>query len=140
MVLKQTDEVEIGKILNNLKNKKSTGHDGISNEILKCCSPIIEKDLCKAFHNCFLERRFPNSLKIAKVVAMYKNGDNTKPENYRPISLLSPISKIFETILLKQMTKFFSKNDSFSEHQYGFRKKRSCCDAIKDITEYTGQN
>ena len=136
MVLKQTDEVEIGKILNNLKNKKSTGHDGISNEILKCCSPIIEKYLCEAFNNCILERRFPNSLKIAKVVAMYKKGDNTKPENYRPISLLSPISKIFETILLKQMTKFFSKNDSFSEHQYGFRKKRSCCDAIKDITEY----
>ena len=67
---------------------------------------------------------------------MYKKADNTKPENYRPISLLSPISKIFETILLKQMTKFFSKNDSFSEHQYGFRKKRSCCNAIKIITEY----
>ena len=136
MVLRQTDEVEIGKILNKMKNKKSTGHDGISNEILKCCSPIIEKYLSEAFNKCILERRFPNSLKIAKVIAMYKKGDNTKPENYRPISLLSPISKIFETILLTQMTRFFSKNDSFSKHQYGFRKQRSCCDAITDITEY----
>ena len=55
MVLKQTDEVEIGKTLNNLKNKKSTGHDGIRNETLKCYLPNIEKYLCEAFNNCILE-------------------------------------------------------------------------------------
>ena len=86
MALKQTEEVEIGKILNIPKNQKSPGHDGISNEILKCCSPIIEQYLCGAFKNCILEQRFPNSMNMAKVIAMSKKAI---PQNLKILGLLA---------------------------------------------------
>ena len=61
-VLHQTNESEVTKILKKLKNKKSTGHDGISNDILKCCSPIIDRLPARAINYCLLERIFPDSL------------------------------------------------------------------------------
>ena len=70
---------------------------------------------------------------------MYKKSDDTKPENYKPISLMNHISKIFETLLLNQMTIFFSKSESSSEHQNGFQKKRSRFDEITYITKYIMQ-
>ena len=71
IVLHQTIESEVTKILKNLKNKKSTGHDGISNKNLKCFSPIIEGHLARAINYCLLERIFPDSLKIAKLIPLY---------------------------------------------------------------------
>ena len=68
MFLHPTDETEVGKTRKQMKNKKSSGHDGITNEILKCCSPIIETYLAKTFNNCFEGGTFPSSFKIAKVI------------------------------------------------------------------------
>ena len=136
MVLHQTNESEVTKILRKMKNKKSTGHDGISNEILKCCSPIIECHLARAINYCLLERIFPDSLKIAKVIPLYKKGKKTDPGNYRPISLLSTISKILEKILLKRMMNFCVKNNLLANNQFGFRSKMSCVHAVATITEY----
>ena len=76
-----------------MKNKKSYGLDGISKEILKCCSPVIEPDIAAALSKCIEGRTFPKCLKIAKVIPIFKKGDKRKPENYRPISLFSSISK-----------------------------------------------
>ena len=72
MVLHQTNESEVTKILRKLKNKKGTGHDGISKEILMCCSPIIECHLARAINYCLLERNFAASLKIAEVLPLRK--------------------------------------------------------------------
>ena len=65
MVVSETDDFEVGKIIKLMKNKKSSVHDGISNEILKCCTPIIEKYLAIAFNDCLRERKFPGTLKLA---------------------------------------------------------------------------
>ena len=67
MVLTETDENEVHKLMKMLKNSKSTGHDGISNEIFKCCSPTIEKYLVKAFNICLEEHKVPQCIKITKV-------------------------------------------------------------------------
>ena len=99
MVLNYTNQHEISKILAKMKNKKSSGHDGISNEILKCCSPVIENYLTNCFNNCIEKQFFPNSLKVAKVIPLYKKGNANDPGNYRPISLLSSLSKVFEKLL-----------------------------------------
>ena len=77
-----TIKIEVGQILETLKNKKSTGHDGFSNEILKYCSPIIEKKLTEIKRIAIDERKFPNVLKIAKVIAQYTKSDKKIPENY----------------------------------------------------------
>ena len=79
---------------------------------------------------------FPECFKIAKVIPLYKKGDKTDPHNYRPISLLSSLSKIFEKILHKRMMKFCQTNKLLNPMQYGFRNKMSCTDAIGAITDY----
>ena len=67
MVLNNTTTEKITKIFRNLKNKKSAGHDGISNEILKCCSPIIEPYVADVFNKCLEQSIFPEPFKIASV-------------------------------------------------------------------------
>ena len=99
MFLQHSDQWEVAKVLKQMKNKKSYGLDGISNEILKCCSPVIEPAIAAAFSKCIEERTFPKCLKIAQVFPISKKGDKRKPENYRPISLLSSINKGFEKLL-----------------------------------------
>ena len=136
MVLNNTTTEEINKIFRNLKNKKSTGHDGISHEILKCCSPIIEPYVADVFNKCLEQSIFPEPLKKARVIPLFKKGDRSNPENYRPISLLTSLSKVFEKVLCKRMTKFFKRNESFTPNQYGFRNKRSCTHAIGEVLDY----
>ena len=75
MVLNYTNELEVSKIIASLKNKKSSGNDGIGNEILKRCSPIIEKYLVGSFNYCIEKQFFPGCLKIAKVLPLFKKGD-----------------------------------------------------------------
>ena len=72
MVLQPTNAMEIAKVLFSLKNKKSTGNDGNSNEMLKCCSPVIECYLANAVNNFIQEKVFPDNLKIAKVLRLHK--------------------------------------------------------------------
>ena len=75
MVLAYTNEHEMKKSLEKLKAKQSTGRDDISNEILKCCSPIIEKYLTTFFNKCIENAIFPETMKIAKVMPFVKNDD-----------------------------------------------------------------
>ena len=110
MFVHPTNEKEIYEILHGMKNKKSSGHDGISIETLKCCSPIIEPFLVRVFNQRFTKCIFPECFKISKVIPLYKKRDKTDPHNYRPISLLSSLSKIFEKILHKRMMKFSQTN------------------------------
>ena len=91
MVIHPTDHLEVSKIIEQLKNKKISSHGGISNEILKCCSPEVVF-LADAINKDINEHVFPETLKVAKVIPLYKKGGCEKPENYRPISLLSSIT------------------------------------------------
>ena len=102
MVLNYTNQHEISKILAKMKNKKAA----VSNGILKCCPPVIENYLTNCFNNSIEKQFFPNSLKIAKVIPPYKKGNANDPGNYRPISLLSSLSKVFEKLLYNRMVSF----------------------------------
>ena len=64
----------------------------------------------------------PNKLKIAKVVPVFKKDDPHQPGNYRPISLLPAISKIFEKVVYKQVYNYMNENNLLYKSQYGFRK------------------
>ena len=79
-------------------------------------------------------------LKIAKVCPVFKKGDTNLRENYRPISLLSNISKLFERAMHTRLYSFFDDFELFYELQYGFRKKYSTDHAILSITEEIRQN
>jgi retron-type reverse transcriptase len=81
--------------------------------------------LTKIINQCLQTGIFPDTLKIAKVIPIHKKDDTTNLNNYRPISLLPAISKIFEKVMHKQLHSYFSQNNLFYEAQYGFRPKFS---------------
>ena len=83
----------------------------------------------------FLTGIFPDKLKIAKVIAIHKKGATDDPSNYRPISLLSVFSKIFEKIMHKRLYNFLEVNDILQPLQFGFRKKHSTQHTLISMTE-----
>ena len=120
-----TSENDIYNIINNLKNKNSTGKDEISNKLLKSIKHIISKPLSVIINQSLVTGIFPNALKISKVIPLYKKGDKQYLSNYRPISLLPTISKVFERVLYTQIYDHFNINSLLCEEQYGFRSKHS---------------
>ena len=108
-----------------LKNKSSCGPDNISSKLLKRILPSITIPLCYLFNLSFQTGYIPIQLKTAKVVPIFKSGDKHNFSNYRPISLLSSISKLLEKLVAKQMVGYLNKNKILYEHQYGFRKGHS---------------
>ena len=128
-----TTEKEIIEIVNDLKSKKSSGIDCICNFMLKEIIDSLSLNLCKMI-NCTLDKGFfPSVFKTAKVMPLFKKGNPKIVNNYRPISLLSCISKVFEKVMLKRLTKFINKHNVLYEGQYGFRKNRSTVDACLDL-------
>ena len=87
-----------------LNSRKAPGHDSIGGKVIKLCSEIFSGNLCRIFNRAIEKIIYPNDLKIAKVIALYKTGAKFDPGNYRPISLLSFFDKIFEKILCRQLT------------------------------------
>ena len=106
-----------------LKNKSSNGHDGINNKIRKISLPVISVKICSLFNQCVESGYFPQAFKVAKVILLFKGGLEESFENYRPINLLSSLSKIFERIIFKRMYNFANKQKIFYENQFGFQKK-----------------
>ena len=131
-----TNRYEILEEIKNLNNKKPTGHDGISSKMVKFSAPVLADHLALFFNICFEKECFPNFLKIAKILPLYKNGDKTEPDNYRPISLLSCISKLFEKLIFKRISNFAAKNNLIDKHQFGFRSNHFCTHAILSITNF----
>ena len=111
------------RIIDSLKPKTSTGVDCISNKLLKYVRNVISEPLTIIINQMLNMGVFPDLLKISKVIPIYKKEDDTMFSNYRLISLLPSISKIFEKVILEQLTTYLNKNNLIHKHQYGFRKK-----------------
>ena len=118
-------ENETLTIINNLKSKNSSGNDDISNRLLKAIKCEISKPLTIIINQSLETGIFPDALKVAKVKPLFKKGDNCCLNNYRPISLLPTISKIFERIMYTQLYYYFNVNNLLPEQQYGFRSQHS---------------
>ena len=112
-------------ILNNLKPKPSCGYDGISTKLLKSSKLDICKPLTLIINQSLSTGVFPESLKVSKVIPLYKKSDKAMLDNYRPISILPSISKIFERIIFNQINGHFTSHDLYYNGQYGFRVKHS---------------
>lgn len=131
--LEQTSPQEIKEIIRNLKEKKSEDFYGMAIKTIKAVADEISYPLALLFNKCMDEGYFPNELKIAKVVPIYKNGDGNLCENYRPISILPIISKIFEKLLKIRLMNFFEKNKIFNQEQHGFRREKSVTTAVTTV-------
>ena len=96
MYMHKTTADEVKKLLNKLDSKKSPGFDELSGKFLKLCAPYISETLANIFNMSISQGVYPELLKTARVTPIYKNGEKSDPSNYRPISVLSLINKIFE--------------------------------------------
>ncbi|KAL0859989.1 hypothetical protein ABMA27_010304 [Loxostege sticticalis] len=131
--LKPCDVDELNKIIADLDTNTSTGLDGISPKAIKCIKNIIVEKLAISINKCFKLGIFPDSLKVAKVSPIHKSGSKTDPGNYRPISVLPVISKIFERLLYNRLNNFLTEKKVLIDEQYGFRSKSNTTAAAVDL-------
>ena len=118
-----------------LKNSKIGKLEGlyILRKFIKLANPIISFFLSELFNLCLSTDTYPNSMKVAEGIPIFKKGQKDKMTNYRPISLLSQFNKIFEKLLHICLYSYLSKFKLFSERQFGFRKNYSTSLAICNI-------
>ena len=127
---------EIVLIIHALENSKATGPHSIPTEILKLIKANICHPLKEIINLSFATGIYPDSLKIAKVIPIFKNkGDELQVSNYRPISLLSNINKIFEKLAYSRLYSFLNLYNCIYELQFGFRAKHSTNHALFSLTE-----
>ena len=135
-VMHSADTEEILRIILSLNNSKSTGPNSIPTEILKLLGPSICVPLKEIINISFATGIYPEKLKIAEIVAVLKNkGDPRQVNNYRPISLLSNINKIFEKLVYSRLFSFLELHQCIFELQFGFRSKHSTNHALTSLTE-----
>ena len=113
---------EILDIVHNAKGKSSKGEDGITMCLVKKVISYILVPL-KHISNSSLEQGiFPDDMKIARVIPLFKAGDKQNVSNYRPISLLPQFSKILEKVFNNRLMNFVESKNMLYLRQYGFRK------------------
>ena len=131
----ESDTEEIINIVLDFENKNFTGNDKIPAIILKWVIHLIAPILTIIFNKCINIGVYPESLKIGKVTPLFKNGDRSDGDNFRPITLLTLLNKIFEKLLHKRMVAFINKHNILSNNQYGFRKGHSTSHAVTHLSE-----
>lgn len=108
------------------KNMKAPGFDGIYNIILKKLNNKTLTFLSHILNKCLELHYFPSIWKVAKIIPIRKPGkDPTVPSSYRPISLLSALSKLFEKLILNRLLNFVEEQNILLPEQFGFRKEHS---------------
>jgi hypothetical protein len=122
-------EADIVKIIKTLKNKNSCGPDLLSNRMLKAKKFAFARILKPLINESIVKGVFPDCLKTATVIPIFKKGNTDDLNNYRPISLLPVMSKVFEKVLNNQLTSII-ENGFIDDNQFGFRKAHSTEDAL----------
>lgn len=139
-VLLETDVQEVLCIIDGLKDVCAVGWDNIPNNVLKSFKHLIAPPLTHIFNLCLSKGTFPNLLKKAVVSPVFKAGDKANVTNYRPIAVLTGLSKILEKIINSRLIKYLENNNLLSEQQFGFRPKRSTNQAVHKLTNLICSN
>lgn len=121
---------EISNAIKHLKSNKSAGLDGILAEMLKCSSSRILPLLEQLFNAIFDTGQYPEVWTQAVIIPIHKAGSKDNPDNYRGVSLLSILGKVFAHILNKRLTLWAEEHGKISEEQSGFRSGYSTADNI----------
>jgi hypothetical protein len=124
---------EIIRIVESLKNKKSLGLDQVSTNFVKRLKHALSAPLSSLINKSFCDGAFPNLLKRAKTIPIFKKGERFSMDNYRPISLLPIFGKIFEKAYCNRLMPFLEEHKVLCESQYGFRRKRNTINAVSEL-------
>ena len=131
-LFESADSHDILLIIDSLDNNKSSGPNSIPTDVLK----LIKNNMSLIINLSFSTGIYPTQLKLAKVIPTFKNkGDPLLVSNFRPISLLSNVNKIFERIDHKRLYSFLNKYNCIYELQFGFRAQHSTNHALLILAE-----
>ena len=126
---------EVCEIIAKLKNT-SSNIDELPVRIFKRIRNLLSKPISMLINTSISRGVFPQCLKNAKIIPIFKKGDTQNMSNYRPIALLPTLSKIFERCIADRLTDFLYKSEAIYAQPYGFVKGRSTTNAFIEFTEY----
>ena len=124
------------KAIRNIDHKKACGVDEIHSLLLKKSANIVAPVLCRIFNNSIRNGIFPDLWKHSRIIPLHKGGPKNNPDNFRPISILCTISKIFERHVHDALFDHLSKYKLLSDCQSGFMKFHSCQTALTDLMNH----
>ena len=131
---RHTSHTILEKLISQLDTSSSPGVTEIATKILKSSSSAIAPFLARLFNSCIDKSALPDEFKQAIVTPLYKNKGNADDiNNYRGISVLPPIAKVFEKLLAEQARIYFEVNKLFFSGQHGFRTSHSCESALHEL-------
>ena len=134
--LSQVNEDDVLKLLMKINTCKSTGLDNLPAKFIKEVAPVICKPLTHIINLSIMSGDIPSDMKNARVVPIYKKNSKTEVGNYRPVSILSVISKIFERIVYDQLEKYLKDESLLYEFQSGFRPSFSTDTCLIHLSDY----
>lgn len=140
--MRAINEEDIQKAMAKIKLKKSFGNDNVSGYFLKIAFPVISSSLVQIFNVSIETSTFPDAWKIARVTPIYKEGEKSEKSNYRPISVLPVISRLFEKLIFDQLYQYMNENGFLSPDQSGFRALHSTITCLLKCTDdwYNGMD
>ena len=121
---------KVKKMLKSLSNSRSTGIDELDNFSVKLSAELIAQPVHHIITLSIMQSKFPNGWKYSKVLPLHKKEDILERKNYRPVAILSPLSKILEKVVYEQVYGYFSTNNLFHQNLHGYRKSRSTQTAL----------
>jgi hypothetical protein len=131
-----TSPATVSQTIRNFESKTSLDINGLSTKLLKYIASEISIPLSHIFNLSIRQGIFPDKFKISRTVSIFKSGNNDLCDNYRPISLLSNLSKILEKHIAIQLTNHLELNNLLYEHQYGFQRHKSTEHNLTHLTNY----
>ena len=121
---------KVRKLIKNLKNKTSSSIDQLDNYAIKLVADIIAEPLHHVITLSLMQLQFPACWKLTKIVPLHKKDSILDAKNYRPVAILSPLSKILEKAIYEQIYDYFDRNKLLHSSLHGFRKHRSTTTAL----------
>ena len=111
----------VSNLLSTLEERKATGLDNISSRPLRTVAPAISENLASLLYACLSLGQFPSEWKCANIIPVPKSGDKHFAKNYRPVSVLPVLAKVFESIVHRQLYEYFDSNGLLISAQSVFR-------------------
>ena len=124
---------KVRKLLGSLKTKTSSSFDQLDSYAVKLVADSIAQPLHHVVTLSIMQQKFPSCWKLTKVIPLHKKNSVLNKENYRPVSLLSPLSKVLEKAIHGQIYDYFSRNNLFHSSLHGYRRNRSTSTALLSL-------
>ena len=127
---------ELSHTISSMSSSRAAGMDGVPLFAIVRCFSVIGPHLLHLINRSIATSTFPSAWKLARVIPIHKCGDRSNLSNFRPISILSALSKIMEKVVSNQLFSYLVENHVLSPEQYAYRPRHSTEDAVLDAVHW----